>query len=671
MEERKTYGGEQKPLDIIIPISLEEDWPTKESVVGDIRALHRQYGFDRFALFCPGKGWRSAGYPPAAVFREQAELFRDIRDELAPEGITCGWWITLTVKSGVSDDFVRMTRADGSLTPFASCPLDPAFRRRIAGNMALFARIAHPAFIFTEDDYSVMAAAGREGCFCRYHLAEFARRTGKTYTREELVGIFGEKTEESYALLRQWRDLIRDSLVGLSQAIREAVDEADPGIPIGYMQAGCADAEGDCTEAVSRALAGPRHTPFSRICGTFYNGTNVKRLPAVLYHPLHSRQHIGGDFHFLHESDTFPHTRFYTSGAHMRAMMSAVYAFGFEGSTFQVQQILDNGSEETAYARMFAAERARLTEIAHIASQCAVKGAELDFDPFWNTEEGVGRPLWTDCVARFGIPYTTLDSEAAFWDGTRARHASDAEVMSRLSRGLFLDGSAAKALCERGYGKYLGVEIGPDAASGYRVYDLGAREVIRDAFVPAGMGRDMPAAHMFAASNGVLLEVRPADPACEVISDAVSFRKERLCAAMTRFENALGGRVTVMGMTLENNLSQSLFNYRRQRLLQDQLIWCADRYVFVREAPDVFTIQNEAKDPAASGFLGMVTLISLCEDPLDEVRLHLPPHWQRAKAFRALDRQGEWQNVACGRDSADLIVRQPLRFLEPLCLLAE
>ena len=663
--------GAKKDLDIIIPISLEEDWPTKERMLGDIRALNRRYGFDRFALFCPGKGWRSAGYPPAEVFRAQAGLFRDIRDELAPEGITCGWWITLTVKSGVSDDFVRMTKADGSLTPFASCPLDPAFRRRIAGNMALFAGIAHPAFIFTEDDYSVMAAAGRDGCFCRYHLAAFSRRTGRDWTRETLVEALSRKTEESWALMREWRALMRDSLVGLSRAIREAVDAVDPDIPIGYMQAGCADAEGDCTEAVSRALAGPRHTPFSRICGTFYNGTDVKRLPGVLYHPLYSRQHIGGDFHFLHESDTFPHTRFYTSGAHMRAMMSAVYAFGYAGSTFQVQQILDDACEEPAYARMFAAERARLTEIAHIAAQCRVTGVELDFDPFWNTVEGSGRPLWTDCVSRFGIPYTTLDADAAFWDGTRAAHASDAEVMSRLSRGLFLDGSAAKTLCERGYGQYLGVEIRPDAAAGYRVYDLGAREVIRDAFVPAGRGRNMPAAHMFAASNGVLLEVRPTDPACEVISDAVSFREERLCAAMTRFQNALGGRVVVMGMTLENNRSQSLFNYRRQRLLQDLLVWCADRYVFVREAPDVFTIQNEARDPAASGFFGMVTLINLCEDPSDEVQLHLPPRWQAAKAFRVLDRQGIWQPAPCERDGCDLCIRRSLGYLEPLCLLAE
>ena len=191
------------------------------------------------------------------------------------------------------------------------------------------------------------------------------------------------------------------------------------------------------------------------------------------------------------------------------------------------------------------------------------------------------------------------------------------------------------------------------------------------AFVPAGKGRNMPAAHMFAASNGVLLEVKPTDPACEVISDAVSFREERLCAAMTRFQNALGGRVVVMGMTLENNRSQSLFNYRRQRLLQDLLVWCADRYVFVREAPDVFTIQNEARDPAASGFFGMVTLISLCEDPLDEVRLHLPPRWREAKAFRALDRAGRWQPVTCERDGCGLCVRRSLGYLEPLCLLAE
>ena len=660
-----------RELDVIVPISLELDWPTKESTISDIRELNRQYGFTCFALACPCGGWRSVGYPPTEVFQKQADLFKAVRDELAPEGIVCGWWITLTVKSGVSDDFVRMTKADGSLTPFASCPLDPNFRRRIAGNMALFARVAKPAFIFTEDDYSIQAAAGRSGCFCRYHLDEFARRTGRRYTREDLVNALEQKTEESYALLRRWRELMKDTLVGLSQAIREAVDEDSPEIPIGYMQSGAADAEGDCTEAVARAMAGPRHTPFSRICGVFYGGVDAHSIPSMLYHPLYSRQHIQGDFHFLHESDTFPHTRFFTAGAHMRAMMGIVYSFGYAGSTFQVQQLLDKPNEETAYGRMFAAERARFTEAAWVASQCRVKGIELPFDPFWNTQEKSGAPEWLSCVSRFCIPYTSLDADVAFWDETCALHADDETVMRRLARGLFLDGNAAKALCTRGYGQYLGVEMGEDVAPGYQVYDLGEREVIRGEFAPEGKGRTMPSAHMLAKVNGTLVEVRPTAPACEVLSEAYTFQKKYLGAAMTRFQNSLGGRVVVMGLTVGDNLSQSLFNYRRQRLIQDMLVWCADKYVFVREAPDVFTIMNEAVDLAQSGFFGMLTLVNLCEDELEDATLHLPPHWQGVKAFRTLDRQGNWKPLACERRDGELVIRQALSYLMPMYILAE
>ncbi|MEG0767660.1 MAG: hypothetical protein RR482_08080, partial [Clostridia bacterium] len=323
----------EKGLEIIIPVALDLDWPTRERVVGAILEQNRRDGFTNFALASPSAGWRSVGYPPTEIFREQAELFLKVKNDLAPHGIVCGWWITATVKSGPSTDFVRMVKADGSKTPFASCPLDPAFRARFAENVALFAKIAKPAFIFTEDDYSVNAAAGGYGCFCEYHLEEFAKRQGRFYAREELLQRFDQNTAESIALIRKWRELTKDTLVGLSAAMRAAVDRDSPEIPIGYMQSGAADAESDCTAAVCRAMAGPNHTPFSRICGAFYGGVQERNIPEVLYHPLYCRQHIPGDFHFLHESDTFPHTRFFTAGAHMRAIMAAVYSFGYEGST--------------------------------------------------------------------------------------------------------------------------------------------------------------------------------------------------------------------------------------------------------------------------------------------------------------------------------------------------
>ena len=660
-----------RKLDIIVPISLGADWNSKEQTIQNIEELHNKYGYDTFMLSCPEGGWRSVGYPPRAYYQARAELVRDIRLAVELKGITCGWWNMLTVKSGRTEGFTPMVRADGSETPFATCPLDPAFQKRLSSDMALVARVAHPAFMMTEDDFSIQAAAGRYGCFCQRHLDEFARRTGTYRTREELTALFDQKTGESYALLRRWRELMKDSLVELAKAIRRAVDEEAPDIPIGYMQAGSADAEGDVTEAVSRALAGPRHMPFSRICGTFYFGVHAREIPAVLFHSLYSRQHIPGDFHFLYEEDTYPRNRFYTAGAHVRAMMGIVTSFGYEGAVYHVQQRLDDANEEPAYARVYAAERQRYAEVARIAAMCQVQGVNLPYDPFWNNQEGGGAPEWLQCVSRFGIPYTSLASRVAFWDGTRALRASDEEVMRQLAMGLFLDGKAAKILCDRGYGEYLGVRIGENLAPGPQVYDLNEVEAVCPQFVPEGRGRTMPSAHMYAAANGTLYGVWPADPACEVLSEGYTFRMERLGPAMTRFENRLGGRVVVMGLTVGKNPSQSLYNYRRQRLIQQMLAWCGDEYVFVREAPDVFPVMNEPREPDACGFTGMLTLVSLCEDELPELTLHLPPRWQSARTFKWLDSRGRWKPLRCDREGSDLLVKKRLGYLTPLYILAE
>ena len=59
----KTNFPAAKELDVIVPIALELDWPTVESTVRDILEQVETYGVKKFALACPGGGWRSTGYP--------------------------------------------------------------------------------------------------------------------------------------------------------------------------------------------------------------------------------------------------------------------------------------------------------------------------------------------------------------------------------------------------------------------------------------------------------------------------------------------------------------------------------------------------------------------------------------------------------------------------------
>ncbi|MBE6982574.1 MAG: hypothetical protein E7437_09710 [Ruminococcaceae bacterium] len=658
----------QSKLDVIIPIAIELDWPTKETILECIRTEYRRSGFTRYALSGPCGGWRSKGYPPTEHFVKLAELSRDIIQELAPEGIECGWWITLTVKSGSDESFTNMVKSDGSEAPFSACPLDPTYRNRFAQDIALFARIAKPAFIITEDDYSMVASAGKFGCFCHHHLEEFSRREGVAYSREALVRILKQTDPEALALRRRWQETQKDALVELAKAIRQAVDVDSPEIPIGCMQAGSSDMEGFCTEAICRAMAGPRHIPFSRLCGVQYCGIHSKNIPAFLYHPLYTKEHTPQPFRYYHETDTYPHTRFYSSAAQMRTVFAAVYSYGFHGSTFQTQQLLDDPTEEPVYALMFARERDRLNALHNLVMDCQLRGVQICYDPFYNPiDSGEATPLWVRSVSHFGIPYTSTDAPIAFWDVRQAKYADHDSIMDRLARGLFLDGSAAKELVARGYGEYLGVSLGEDVAEGRYGFDLGAREVIEPEFRTPGKGQNMPSSHMYAVGkNGKLFKMTVTDPHCQVVTRAVDFQMNEICPAMTRFENKLGGKVVVMGTSLENNLSHNLFNYRRQRLIQQLTVWCNDCVAFVKDAACVYTIMNEAVDPEKSGFIGLLTLSNLSEDPQEGISIHLPEQWKHATRFQFLDQQGMLQPLPCKKTQDGICIDTALGCLEQL-----
>ncbi|MBO7327400.1 MAG: hypothetical protein J6W00_01340, partial [Lentisphaeria bacterium] len=595
------------------------------------------YGIDQFALTCPCKGWRSTGLPPEEFYRERAEVFKKIRDAVAPEGIQCGWWNILTLKSGPDPRWNRMIRMDGTETPMASCPLNPVFRETFARNVALFVKIAKPAFVITEDDFSINAAAQYEGCFCEHHLAEFARREGRTYTREELKAILEQTTPESHELRRRWRTLMRDSLVLFAKAIRDAVDEESPEVPMGTMQSGGSDHDGDMTEALARAMAGPAHTPFSRLYGTFYGGENITGIPEKIFHALYSKQHLGENFKCYHESDTYPHTRFFTSATSMRVLMSTSYSYGFCGSTFQTQQILDDANEETAYGKLIGRERNRFQAIADAAAHCRLKGVRVHYDPFRATtdpDRWYYTP-WTGTLSKYSIPYTTLESDTVFLSGDQPMHLDREDLMRILSKSVFLDGDAAAAICRLGLSRYIGVETGSDPITGMNVYDLGGREVIQPEFIPDHKGRNMHRADVFSpGGKGKHYSLTPIDPACEIITKLFSYKKDFITVGMTRFVNELGGKVVVLNQAVYENHSSSLYNYRRQKLFQELLIWCNDEFAFVKDEARIFLIMNEASDPENAGFRGMLTISNLNPDPVEGFALHLPPAWRGCEFLR-------------------------------------
>ena len=664
-----------KELDIIVPISIELDFPTRESVVQDIIEQHEKYGFKKFALACPCAGWRPYGHPPLEHYIEKAELFASIKRDLVSYDITLGWWLSATMKSGHSKDFTPIIKSDGSAHPFSNCPLDPAFREIFAKSTAAFAKIAKPAFIITEDDYSIHAASIDYGCFCHHHLAEFSKREGKEYSREELIAIFHSKSKERRTLLKKWRELIRDSIVGCSEAVRAELDKESPEIPMGCCQPGVADDDGDTTYAMCRAFAGKNHTPFSRIRGSYYGTFKANDVPRMLYHPLYSKQHLPEDFICIHESDTFPHMRFFSAGKEITALMGAVYSMGFDGSLFQTQQLLDCPNEEVILGLTFKKKRPIFENVHQMATQCKIKGIELYYDPFDSTADKRVDPLFTQAISLMGIPYTSLESSIAFLDKYQVQNWEEEKILKYLSKNIFIDGEAAKILCERGFGKYLGVTIGKEITK-YEEFkkfnlDLAAREIICEKYREDGKGCHMTNPYMLAVSYGKLLKTDIIDPKCEPITEIYNFKKEYVTAGMTRYKNKLGGNVVVFATTIESNFSQSMINYRRQRILQRLIIEFSDEYVLTKEVANIYTIMNEAINEKESGFFGMVTLINLCSDTHEMTELHLPKKWRENREFFFISAEGKCKKLDYLLTNDGIIIKNPIEYLEPIYIICK
>ena len=121
-------------------------------------------------------------------------------------------------------------------------------------------------------------------------------------------------------------------------------------------------------------------------------------------------------------------------------------------------------------------------------------------------------------------------------------------------------------------------------------YDFGAKETICDEFADISTGgRQMPSPSTYApGGNGLFYRMTVTNKKCKVVTELRSFRNDLILPAMTIFENELGGKVIVMGMTVSQNNSQSLFNYCRRDLFQHLLSWCSKEYAYENMHPMYF-----------------------------------------------------------------------------------
>lgn len=629
-------------LDPIVPI--KPDMADAKTLAEDLCSAHGRWGLRRFVLTGP------QGLVPesdiAGKFRRMGERIAEVRSYLSGTDIELGWWFAPTLRQGWGASGQHVVDCDGHSSS-AVCPLDKDVVKCFAEGVATVCRVGRPFIVFFEDDYELMwhhGMNGLGGCFCERHLALFAERYGRRLSAAEIAYAFRNRTAENEPMRIAFAEVQKASLVSLARAIRRAIDEVNPAIRTCLCQSGRVDLDGDTTEVVARAFAGGTR-PAVRLFGARYCNDNFAvKLPQTLSHTAWSAATLPKDFELLHESDPYPHSRFFGASAYLGSEIACAFMCGVNDSFFYCSQYLDDPFEDGGHADWFSRNRRRLEVVRDFRSKAHPVGVRVSYDPkeqYLVREAEPGKKLdflgdGANFLGRLGFPYTAAGGDVTILSSQSVGRMGDEEIRKTLSGGVFLDGAAAHELSKRGFNDLIGVE--PERVKGL--------PFMKERILPAAGCRKRgkivtcwtlePLSGMAA---GTLLKLVPL-PGAEVWSEYVGPDEKSAAPSVTYFRNPLGGRVAVLAHGLSGISSTSVYSSRKQELFANLFRKLSDGRLDVcaPETPCTWVLACVSED----GGEMVVMVNNLAGETRDDIALRLSDRWRGAEAAR-LGMDGAWQ----------------------------
>lgn len=307
---------------LYVPITVDPG-QNREQYLKDFKEL----GVDHVFLSC-GERWPLLG-------DKEWETWMDLIEEAnafyTGKGYECGVWIcTLGFGGALFSD----ARDTGDLTQIRSivgknggdalCPSNETFVASIAKAVQEIAR--RGARMIMLDDELCLSVRPGIGCACDWHLAEFSRLVGEEIKLEQLPELVFTGKANKYR--RAWLQMQGDTLRKFCRTLREALDEVDPTVRLGY----CAgytsfDTEGVDAFELTHILAG-NTKPFMRFTSAPYwhFAQRFGQAPMqtfIEYVRMQNAWAKDEGIELFAECDTYPHDRFHTPVAHIECFDTA------------------------------------------------------------------------------------------------------------------------------------------------------------------------------------------------------------------------------------------------------------------------------------------------------------------------------------------------------------
>ena len=500
---------------------------------------------------------------PLATLRARARRLAVIQPQFRAAGLAVGinhlstmGHLDENLDNSLQEPWQHLVDISGAVSKSCYCVADPAMQAYVRDSYVALAE-TKPDFIWVDDDVRLEShpPSIHMACLCERCLAAFAAQTGVARTREQLAAAFHAGSREArLTLRRQWLEHNRRYIGGLLAQIREAVDVVDRTVPLGLMTGGIAYSGYGFAEWAG-AMAGAHRVPVKwRPGGGFYTDDT----PAALLDKAHSVGRQTGllpvdirDVQWEHEN--FPYQVLRKSRRVFAAEGGAAIGAGCTGIALNLMGISQDPFDEyRPYFEAVRGTRALYDKAVGAFGRSACEGLWCAFTPDhlaaqqadgdWTRASTWGGDFSTyNELAEIGLPlaYTREGARLTILSAESCLEFSREALIGMLGGGVLLDGPALARLNE----------MGMSAHTGFAVRDRKEKDTLerlsRDSLNGAFAGWHRDCRPSFWGETTYLLE--PLTPQSRVLAEVIDFAPKSFGPGAGCFENALGGRVAVLG----------------------------------------------------------------------------------------------------------------------------
>ena len=552
----------------------------------------------------------SYAFPPIEKHREFAHGMKSALEQFKARGIRVALQISNTIggHSGtLNSDCTGLIRDDwhapyfvnekGEECPDRFCAMSKDFADYIDAEFEAYLTELDVCGVWIDDDFRM----GNHGqsCWCDSCIEEFSKRQGKSYTREELVGLVNDDFETRDAWIKFTSDRAHDTAKIFAETVHKYAPNAYMALQHGangYMQ-GCGH-----TSVFEGFMEGSGIAPKSRPGGGSYEDYDPNTFIRKWRWLSHQTRYLPECVKDIRpEIENLPDVCYGKTMAGL-AFETAFYFAG--GATSMSYATMMRRNEPLSWLCLQLKDMSEnfewFTRLSEINKNSHPDGVEVYIsEKPWNYK--TEKPFaWENIhfddgmeLIRTGVPINLNKIGKTFLLNKHyAETLTDDEIKMLLSKNVVCDGESATILTERGFGDILGVTA----------------ENIKTGTLQERLPDGYPWSFNFFKPYGAKLTL--SDRAKAVTNYSVVATGENFGIASAYTETTLGGRWAVIGYGLFNQI----ISFAKRNAIVDALEWAGGQLPAKLTTPDRIILFPRSNDEGRLLAVSLVnTTIGKCE----------------------------------------------------------